>query len=237
MENYMSVHDNHRQRLDKKVREYGLEMLEPHEQLEHILFTAIPRGDTNKIAHRLLERFVTVGAVLNADPKELEKVEGVGPRTALFLSTLPSLLGVVERGVKGTQAPELFSTDAIVEFAKTYFYGKLNEAVYIFSLNSAYKLLSVTKVSEGIAGAAYVFPAQLIKQAVMDNASAVIVAHNHPGDDVKPSRNDIELSRKLLASFKALDIEFKDSIIVSGNDFFSMRKTGYLDPIAEEYIG
>ncbi len=233
----MSLHDKHRQRLDKKVSEYGLEMLEAHEQLEHILFAVIPRGDTNKIAHRLLDRFVTVGAVLNADPKELEKVKGVGARTAMFLTTLPSLLGIVERSIKNSKTPELFNRESIAKFARTYFYGRLNEAVYIFSLNSSYKLLAVSKVSEGIAGAAYVFPAQLLKQAIKDNASAVIVAHNHPGGKVNPSFNDIELSRKLVDSFKAVDIEFRDSIIVSGDRYFSMYENGYLDPVSKEYIG
>ncbi|MBR5155820.1 MAG: hypothetical protein IKW62_05020 [Clostridia bacterium] len=233
----MSLHDKHRQRLDKKVCEYGLEMLEPHEQLEHLLFAVIPRGDTNKIAHRLLEKFVSVGAVINADPKELEKIEGVGPRTAMFLTTLPSLLGIVERSVKVSKPPELFTQNSIIKFVRTYFYGRLNEAVYLFSLNSAYKLIAVSKVSEGIAGAAYVFPAQLMRQAIRDNASAVIVAHNHPGGKVQPSRNDIDLSRKLVDAFKAVDIEFKDSVIVSGDRYFSMRENGYLEPVSKDYKG
>ncbi len=233
----MNLHDKHRQRLDKKVCEYGLEMLEPHEQLEHILFAVIPRGDTNKIAHRLLDRFVTLGAVLNADPEELEKVEGVGSRTAMFLTTLPSLLGIVERSIKISKPPELFNRKSIFEFVKTYFYGRLDEAVYILSLNSAYKLMSVSKVSEGIAGAAYVFPEQLVRQALRDKASAVVIAHNHPGGDVKPSVNDISLSRMLVDYFEAVNIDFRDSVIISGSNFFSMRDYGYLDPVSNEYIG
>ena len=70
----MSIHDGHRMRLDKKVIEKGFEMLEPHEQLEHLLFAVIPRGDTNTIAHDLLNRFGTVASVLNADPEQLMSV-------------------------------------------------------------------------------------------------------------------------------------------------------------------
>ncbi|MDO4744039.1 MAG: DNA repair protein RadC, partial [Clostridia bacterium] len=148
----MSLHDKHRQRLDKKVKEYGLEMLEPHEQLEHLLFAVIPRGDTNELAHRLLKRFVTVRGVLNADPEELQEIKGVGSRAAMFLTSLPALLGIVERNMKNELPPRMRTTKEIVDYVKTYFYGRLTEASYIFSLNSSHRLLSVSRISEGIAG-------------------------------------------------------------------------------------
>ncbi len=225
----MSLHDKHRQRLDKKVGEYGLDTMEAHEQLEHLLFAVIPRGDTNKIAHRLLDRYLTLSAVINADPEELETIEGVGHRTAMFLTTLPSLLGIVERCTKNDKPPELFSVQNIMDFVKTFFYGRLNEAVYMFSLNSAYRILAVHKVSEGIAGEVHAFPAKLVKQALRDNASAVLVAHNHPGGEAKPSLGDMELSFKMYQAFNAVDIELRDSIIVAGKLYFSMRENGYFE--------
>ncbi len=225
----MSLHDKHRQRLDKKVREYGLDTLEPHEQLEHLLFAVIPRGDTNKIAHRLLDRYLTLSGVINADPEELETIEGIGHRTAMFLASLPSLLGIVERCAKSENSPELFNAQNILNFVKTFFYGRLTEAVYMFSLNSAYKILAVHKVSEGVAGEVHAFPAMLVKQALRDNASVVLVAHNHPSGEGKPSQGDMALSRKILYAFGAVDIELRDSIIVAGDRCFSMRENGYLD--------
>ena len=133
----MNVHSGHRSRLDKKVMEKGLEMLEPHEQLEHILFAVIPRGDTNALAHRLLERFMTVAGVLNADVEELMLIEGVGRRTAMFLTDLPQLLGIVERSVWADAPPKLRESEEVAEFVKTYFYGKLTEEIYVISLNSS----------------------------------------------------------------------------------------------------
>ncbi len=231
----MSLHDKHRQRLDKKVCEYGLDTLEAHEQLEHLLFAVIPRGDTNKIAHRLLDIYVTLSAVINADPQELEKVEGVGHRTAMFLTTLPQILGIVERSTKFDRTPELFSAASIIDFTKTFFYGKLNEAAYMFSLNSAYKLLAVHKISEGIAGEVHIFPSKLAKQALYDNASAVLIAHNHPNGIVKPSVNDMQLSFIIKDALKAVNIELRDSVVISRNYFFSMRENGYFDQEVKEY--
>jgi DNA repair protein RadC len=131
----MSLHDKHRQRLDKKAILYGFDMLEPHEQLEELLFQVIPRGDTNAIAHRLLERFVTIRGVINADVDELEQIKGVGHRAAMFLTSLPKLLGIIERNLKTEVPPKLRTTKEIANYVKTYFYGRLIEETYIFSLN------------------------------------------------------------------------------------------------------
>ena len=72
------LHSGHRGRLDEKSRIIGLEFLEEHEQLEKLLFAVIPRGDTNAIAHALLNRFGSVYGVLTAEVEHLREVQGVG---------------------------------------------------------------------------------------------------------------------------------------------------------------
>lgn len=231
----MSVHEKHRERLDRRVREYGLEVLEAHEQLEELLFAVIPRGDTNALAHRLLERFITVAGVLNADYEELLTVEGVGKRAAMFLTSLPALLGITERSLTAEAPPTLKSLEEIQSFVTTYFYGKLIEAAYLFSLNSSYKLLAVTKISEGTHGQTHIYPSRVVKQALRDNASIALVVHNHPCGELKPSKNDLVLSRALGNAFNAVDIVFADSIVVSGTQIYSIRSNGYLTEPCSEY--
>ncbi len=231
----MSVHDSHRKRLDRRVMEHGFEMLEPHEQLEHLLFAVIPRGDTNAVAHKLLETYGSVAAVLNADPQELEKVEGVGSRTAMFLTELPQLLGVVERNLKMNNAVRLETTRERADFAKTFFYGKMVENAYMFSLNSSYRLLRITRISEGVGSETAVFPQKVVRQALCDQASVVIIVHNHPLGIINPSSSDTEMTRKLYLAFEGLDIVFDDSLIISGEKYFSMRDNGYMDPSFLEY--
>ncbi len=231
----MSIHDGHRERLDKKVRDYGLEILEPHEQLEFLLFAVMPRGDTNELAHRLLKKYVTIAGVVNADPRELMKIEGVGPRCAKFLSTIPELLGIVERSVKFDLPPVLDSSEKIKSFVKTFFYGKLTEAAYVISLNSSCRLLSVSPVPKGAKGEIYIYPDQLVRLAILENASMVIVAHNHPGGSVNPSAADVKLSRELARAFDAVDIIFADSIIVSGTQVYSLREKGYLKGFERDF--
>ena len=197
----MSLHEEHRKRLDRKVNTLGLHLLEIHEQLEHLLFAVIPRGDTNELAHRLLERFRSVAGVINADPEELMEIEGVGKRTAMFLTSLPALLGIVQRGMTVGAPTQFKNHGQIKDFVKTYFYGKLVEEAYLFSLNSSYRLLAVSRISSGIRGETYIYPEKVARQALLDKASVGVVVHNHPCGDVKPSVDDIKLSRALLDAF------------------------------------
>lgn len=86
MERFTEVHGGHRARLRQKVRDVGLEALEPHEIIEFLLYYAVPRQDMNALAHRLIDRFGSVGGVLRAEVPDLMQVAGIGRRNAEFLA-------------------------------------------------------------------------------------------------------------------------------------------------------
>ena len=75
----------------------------------------------------------------------------------------------------------------------------------------------------------YVYPSQAVKQAIRDNASAVVIAHNHPCGSEKPSVADISFSAKLYGAFKAVDIIFHDSVVIAGKKCFSIANKYDLD--------
>ncbi len=231
----MGLHDQHRQRIDARIREYGLESLAPHEQLEYLLFAVIPRGDTNAIAHELLERFITIEGVFMAEVEELEQVTGVGHRTAMFLSTMPQLLGVVERNISEDKKPVLDRKEVIEDFVKTYFYTKLDEAFYVLSLGSKRKLIAVSKISDGDEGETPAYVKKVVKRAVMNNAKAAILVHNHPCGNVMPSVSDVSISNEFKRVLETIGIEFVDSLIVSGKQCCSLKDGGYLNRMYRKY--
>ena len=81
----MSIHDGHRERLRKKFKEGNIE---DHELLELLLFSSIPRRNTNEIAHRLIDKFGSVNGVFNASERALCSVEGVGENSAMLIKTV-----------------------------------------------------------------------------------------------------------------------------------------------------
>ena len=219
-------HSGHRKRLDEKVIRFGFEFLEEHEQLEKILFVAIPQGDTNALAHRLLDKCGSLYGVLTADVEELLKVEGVGRRTAHFLHDLFPLLGCTERCMlreNQNPHPRLKTAEDRGKYVKSLFYGKLIENFYMVSLDKHLRAFRFDKIASGNSIEVPVYISEVVKLALRNNASYVILAHNHPGGNLNASADDIYITRNLSAGLRTVGIELLDHIIVSHGDFSSMK--------------
>lgn len=84
-----SVHDGHRARMRDKIRKGGLCSFQQHEILEYLLFSFVPRKDTNEIAHALIDKFSSLSGVLNASEEDLEKVSGMTPKRGVVFGNAP----------------------------------------------------------------------------------------------------------------------------------------------------
>ena len=222
-------HSGHRKRLDEKSKLLGFDVLEEHEQLEKLLFSVIPQGNTNPLAHQLLEHCGSLYGVLTAEPEELTKVSGVGHRTAQFLHDLLPLLGCVERCMlreNGKQYPHLGTEEDRGAFAKSLFYGKLTECCYMVSLNKKQQAYRFDKVSEGSADETPLYVKEVVKLALRTNADSVMIVHNHPSGSLVPSRSDISVTQELSRSLDAVGIPLTDHIIVACGEYRSLRQLG-----------
>ena len=118
------LHENHRARMQARVDRDGLESLAEHEALEYLLFLAIPRKDTNALAHRLIQHFGNFCKVMEADPEELMRVEGIGAKSARVISTVMSFSRYYELK-KRKQRVALDHAEAAVEYLCSH--GCINE--------------------------------------------------------------------------------------------------------------
>ncbi len=222
-------HAGHRKRLDEKSNLLGFEFLEEHEQLEKLLFAVIPRGNTNVIAHRLLDTFGSLYRVLTADVKELIAIPEVGNRTAQFLHDLFPLLSCVERSMLkefSMEYPDISTTEAMGTYAKTLFYGKLREAFYLVSVNKKLQAYRFDKISEGSNDETPVYLQEVVKLALNTKAYAVMIAHNHPSGNLHPSHEDLQITRELYQALHVVGIPLLDHIIVGGGDYLSLKELG-----------
>lgn len=208
------LHKNHRQRMDMKAEMGGLENMPEHEVLERLLFTVIPRGNTNETAKRLCDEFGGIGGVLRADVSELEKVEGIGHRAAVFLHDLPEVLGIVERSLK-FKSERIKNTEDACEFAKTLFYGKLSEQFYMISLTSTGTVIKFNRVNEGSDDEVKAERRNIVRLAIRNGASSVVIAHNHPGGTAVPSLSDRAATESIRKALAAVGVELLDSVIVA----------------------
>lgn len=162
----MSIHDGHRERLRERYLKEGLDSFDEHSVLELLLCYSIPREDTNPIAHRLINAFGSLDAVLRADAKELIKVEGVGEKSALLIS----LTGDITRTVKRRQAPIRIvkPADAIC-YCTALLEDEKYEVMYVISLNKSGAVLHADEVSRGSLSETAVYP-RLIRNTLCATA-------------------------------------------------------------------
>ena len=222
----MGVHDGHREKLRRRFREAGAEHFADHELVELLLFYAIPRRDTTETAHRLMERYGSLDAVLKAPVEDLVQVEGVGESAALLLRLAPELCR--RASVSREKEIILNSTDRAGEYLLGLFGSAGTETVYQLCLDRKGKLLSCRRLSEGSASSAEVNIRKLVENALMTAASAVILAHNHPSGIALPSREDYSVTEQAHQALATIGVRLVDHIIVADGDFVSMADSGLL---------
>ena len=225
----MSIHDEHRQRMKERYERYGLDNFQEHEVLEMLLFYTIARKNTNPIAHRLIERFQSLDKVLSAPIQELEKVEGVGHTSALYLKTLNDLekYRAIHRE-KGTVI--VSSVLECGNYMLPYFKGSKVEKVFMLCLDAKGKVLCCREVSEGTVNATTISIRKIAEIALTEGATAVVLAHNHPTGLAVPSDKDIATTIQAEQALAAVDVGLIDHLIMDTNDFISMAESGAFRP-------
>lgn len=225
----MGMHDGHRQRMRDRYLREGLDHFSDIQVLEFLLYFTIKRRDTNPIAHALLQRFGSLSQVLEAPVEELQKVDGIGPESAMLLhfSTALGRYYVVNRAMQNSV---LATTEKCGEFLTPFFQGRRNETVYLLCLDAKCKLLCCREVGEGSVNSAGVSPRKVVEIALGANATTVVLAHNHPSGIAVPSAEDVQTTYRVANALDAVEIILADHIIVADGDYTSMIQSGYYDP-------
>ena len=214
-------HAGHRERLRERYRTEGLEGFAPHEVLELLLTYAIPRQDTNPIAHRLVDRFGSLHGVLEASPQELEQVDGVGPRASALLSMLLPVLRRYEQE-KLLPRPRLNTYVELAPYCRSLFLGKTVEQLYLLCFDAKMNLLAAKRLASGTPSEVQVLPRQVAQEAIRHNAVGAVLAHNHPSGSVDPSDEDVEMTYRVQTALDSVGVRLYDHVIVSGGRDFSM---------------
>lgn len=223
------LHEGHRDRLKARFRATGLDGFHEVNILELLLFYAIPRRDTNPIAHRLLDRFGTLAGVLDAPVEELMKVEGVGENAALLLHLVPQTARQYQVS-RNAGVCILDTTTKAGNYLAPYFFGERDEVVYLLCLDAKCKVLDCRLLFRGGINSAAVSVRKIVETAIACNATSVVLAHNHTSGIALPSREDEATTRAIQRALDAVDILLADHIVVADGDFVSMADSGFFNP-------
>ena len=224
----MNIHAEHRQRVKKRFRSEGLEHFEELHALELLLFYALPREDTNPVAHDLLNRFGSLRNVLEAPVEQLMTVNKIGEHAAILLTLVK---GIAQKYViSDVDLKALNTTAECGDYLVGRFIGRRDETVMLLCLDAKRAPLCCRVVSEGSVNAAEISTRKVVEAALAANATSVILAHNHPSGIAVPSMQDIDTTRRMGAALSAVDITLEDHIVVAGRDYVSLRESNYYDP-------
>jgi DNA repair protein RadC len=218
-------YEGHRERLRQRFSKSGFEGMHDYEILELLLAYAIPRKDTKLIAKALIKRFKTLQKVLDAPVEKIKDVEGIGENAALFLKILRETISEYFKEI-ARDRKTFKALDELVSYLKAVIGGCKNEIVHVLYLNSRNELLNSENFAEGTVSEAVAFPRKVIESALKNNATSVILAHNHPGGLSEPSDNDDILTEAVKKALKTVDINLQEHVIISDDSYFSYRKSG-----------
>ena len=219
-------HSGHRERLRARFTSSGLNSFQPHEILELLLCYSIPRKDTNELAHRLIQRFGSLSAVFDAPVEQIARVEGLGMHSAILIKLIPAISAeyLTDKYSEGTILGE---TSVVGGFFIPRLISQTVETMVIALLDSKNKLLKYEILATGTVTQVPVLIRTAVEAALHANASRAILAHNHPSGIALPSQEDVELTYTIHSALGMIDVTLVDHIVVGGNDFVSLKESGY----------
>ena len=206
----------------EKLQHKGAEALSDLELLAILLGSGTRTQDVFSLADRILKALDETSAKPDLD--KLLAIAGIGPAKATLIA---AALEFSRRRIR----PEGFkiSFPADVLFLIRYIADRKQEHFLCISLNGAHEVIATRTISVGLVNRTQVHPREVFADPIMDRASSIIVAHNHPSGDVTPSPEDIQVTKTLKEAGKLLDIEVLDHLIL-GEDgkWTSLKKLGHL---------
>lgn len=230
-----NLNQGHRSRLRKRYLTCGFSGFQEHEILELLLFYALPRVNTNPIAHQLLKEFHSLAGVLEADPLELQKIPGIRENAAVFLNMLPELFRCYQLSREKEEANRkqlhLERRSFMTKHLQHLYTGVQREQVAVLLLDNSLQIIEECFLSEGSVTISAISIRSIAELALKHQASMVILAHNHPGGTVTPSQEDLYVTQQLYNALRYLDITLEDHYIIGKNAVLSMREHGIWDTL------
>lgn len=217
------LHDGHRERVRQEFFEKGIPLTSrPHKVLEMILFYCIPKGDVTKYAYDLIEAYGSLNAVFNAPREELVKFKGITDKSVMLFKMFAPVTAYCEAESCGNKF-EFRDPNRMGQYIFSKFYGLKKEKMGILLMDGFYRNLGFEFVSEGDFNQTAVPISTIVKLALNRNASAVVIAHNHPTGYALPSAADAEATQRLRDALAYVGIRLYDHIIIEENDYVSMK--------------
>ncbi len=213
----------------EKLLDKGPQALSDTELVAIILRIGNASTGENAIDHArsLLTRFGGLRGIDEASVSELSRIKGIGPAK---VAQLKACLEIARRVGNHRWEPgqALQSSEAVFQHFRALLEKEKRELFYVVLLNNKNKKLRDVKISEGSLTASLVHPREVYHPVIRESAAAVIFVHNHPSGDPAPSREDIEITRRLKEVGEVIGVRVLDHVVIGHERYFSFSDRGML---------
>ena len=229
MKDSFTVHDLPlSERPRERLLKLGSEALSAQEILALILGRGIKGESVMVTSQRLLSRFGNLKGVADASMEELTQTRGIGPAKAAQIKAALELSKRLEADAGEKPKPILKSPEDVVAAVRSQLKGKKKEHFLVICLDTRNRLINRKPVSIGSLDTSIVHPREVFKEAVSSSAASVIFVHNHPSGDPEPSKEDVELTKRLAKVGEIIGIDVLDHIIVCDKAYLSLKAKNML---------
>ena len=215
-----NVHAGHRHRMRKRFIEHGFEGFEQHQILEMVLFYAIPRKDTNLLAHQMLKRYGSFADMCDTPIEVLQNDFGLSESAAVLIKMLPALAGVYAESKHNVKS---IDKERVIPLFHSKFIGANSEKVALALSDAKDKLIFCDIIFNGSFSAAELSVRTIADYALRHNARYAYLAHNHPSELCVPSKNDLYATNVISKTLDSLGVMLVDHIIFTSSEHFSIR--------------
>jgi len=224
MKDSFTVHDLPlSERPRERLLKLGSEALSAQEVLALILGRGVKGESVMVTSQKLLSRFGNLKGIANASIEELTQTKGIGPAKAAQIKAALELSKRLEADISEKPKPIIKSPEDVAAVVKTRLKGKKKEHFFVLCLDTRNRLINDRLVSIGSLDTSIVHPREVFREAVSSSAASVIFAHNHPSGDPEPSKEDVELTKRLAKAGEIIGIDVLDHIIVCNENYLSLK--------------
>lgn len=219
----------------ERLRLRGPADLKTSELVAILLRTGTKGLSALQAAEQLLSQFQKLEHLARAPLEQIASVPGIGPDKAVTLKAAFSLGERIARELQA-EAPLVHNPGIVARLLREECRQYETEHFHVLLLNTRRRLIRIERLGSGTLDAVHVHPRDVFRAAILANAAAVILAHNHPSGDPSPSDPDIRVTRDLIRAGQLLRIEVLDHVILGRptnarpEDFVSLRELGYFHP-------
>ncbi len=229
------LHFGHRKRMKDTLIKYGASSLKDHELIEMLLFYSINRRNTNDLAHKLMNEFGGLREIVSAPIESLVSVNGIGVNTAVQLKLISELYKRIS--FSDNSARTRFDTlSKVGELCMAYFNMDTKERLCAMIFDPAMHLITICELSCGNANATRFDVGELIRIAVIKNASRIILAHNHPSGIDSPSLSDRIVTSNAQSALATISIPLIEHLVISEHGYTPMLIDNILPAIKKDDI-